>query len=107
MSAYAHSYSVFNTIATIAILCSMTFSRLSFADEGNTAKKALPLQQKSFNKDKNKVSTAPSSSESTSTQDQMGIQQGLVITLYPQHERVNLIDSKSLINFWPNVTDGH
>ena len=103
MSAYFYSYSVFNSVAVIAILYSMTFSKISFADEGNTTiKKALPLQQKSFNKDKNKVSTAPSNSESTSTQELIGNQQSLVITLYPQHERVNLIDSKGLINFWPN-----
>ncbi|MAD61073.1 MAG: hypothetical protein CMH49_06135 [Myxococcales bacterium] len=103
MSAYFYSYSVFNSVAIIAMICSITFSKISFADEGNTTiKKDLPLQQKSFNKDKNKVSTAPSKSESTSTQDLIVNQQSLVITLYPQHERVSLIDSKGLINFWPN-----
>ncbi len=108
MSSYFSSYKLLTINLIIALLSFAVLSEnYSFADDSNSVTPTdIPLTQANqgnsqSSKTINTVNTL-AESEASAKAAVLDSEQGLVITLYPQHERVNLIESKYFIEFWPD-----
>ena len=102
MSAYSPFFSTINIIIILASVCAITINGESFADDSKATQKSKNLQLENRKKEKVGTNTRASNLDSSSPQSSLQAEEGLTITLYPQHERVSLIYSKRLIDFWPN-----